>query len=91
MEAVDILRGPRFEHFGMVLAAARAALGAALVPAMLVEEDLASGRLLRASSRSLDGGSPYGLIFPPQQADNPAFVVFRDWLVEEARGSPDRA
>lgn len=87
MEAVSILRGPRFEHFGMVLAAAKAGLGAALVPRVLVEEDLASGRLVRASGRSLDGGSPYGLIFPPQQADNPTFVRFRDWLVEAAARS----
>lgn len=84
MDAVSILRGPRFEHFGMVLAAARAGLGAALVPEILVEEDLASGRLVRASPRRLDGGSPYALIFPPQQADNPAFCLFRDWLIEEA-------
>ena len=84
MDAVSILRGPRFEHFGMVLAAARAGLGAALVPQILVEEELASGRLVRASPRSLDGGSPYALIFPPQQSDNPAFCLFRDWLIEEA-------
>ena len=91
MDAVAILRGPRFEHFGMVLAAARAGLGAALVPHVLVEEEIASGRLVRASARSLDGGSPYGLIFPPQQADNPAFAAFRDWLVTEAAGSPRAA
>ena len=87
MDAVSILRGPRFEHFGMVLAAARAGLGAALVPHLLVEEEIATGRLVRASSRSLDGGSPYGLIYPPQQTDNPSFTVFRDWLIETAAHS----
>ncbi|MBO0661932.1 LysR family transcriptional regulator [Jiella sp. MQZ9-1] len=88
LDAVRILRGPRFEHFGMVLAAARAGLGAALVPAILVEEEIATGRLVRASSQTIDGGSPYALIFPPQQADNASFRRFRDWLVAEAGGGP---
>ncbi|MBO0906195.1 LysR substrate-binding domain-containing protein [Jiella sonneratiae] len=91
MDAVSILRGPRFEHFGMVLAAARAGLGAALVPEILVAPDLAAGTLVRASPRTMDGGSPYGLIFPPERADNDGFRLFRDWLIAEARGGADPA
>lgn len=76
-----ILRGPRFEQFAMVIEAARAGLGAALLPEVLVAERLAEGSLCLASSRTRDSGTPYMLVYPPQSAELPSFRQFRDWVM----------
>lgn len=76
----SILRGPRFEHFDMVIGAAISALGVALVPEVLVEPEIAAGRLIMASERRLVVSSPYSLIFPAHSLEIEAFVAFRNWL-----------
>ncbi|KTQ94162.1 LysR family transcriptional regulator [Aureimonas ureilytica] len=85
LDPVAILRGARFEHFGMVLAAARCGLGVALVPKVLALDDLAEGRLCRVSDRELPGPSHYALIYPARSRANPALAVFREWI--ESTGS----
>jgi len=84
MDPITILRGARFEQFGMVLAAARAGMGAALVPEVLVGADLASGALRLASRRSMPGRWPYALSWPERSEERASFRAFRDWLVGEA-------
>lgn len=79
-----ILRGPRFEQFAMVIEAARAGLGAALLPEVLARPALAEGTLCLASTRVLDSGTPYTLVHPPRSAALPAFGAFRDWLLAAA-------
>lgn len=71
----DLVKGPRFEQFGMVLAAARAGMGAALVPEVLAAEDLAAGRLVRAAPGARTGGDPYRLIWPERSAGLPALAA----------------
>lgn len=84
MDPITILRGARFEQFGMVLAAARAGMGAALVPEVLVGADLASGALRLASRRSMPGRWPYALSWPERSEERASFRAFRDWLVKDA-------
>jgi len=84
MDPITILRGARFEQFGMVLAAARAGMGAALVPEVLVGADLAGGALRLASRRSMPGRWPYALTWPERSEERASFRAFRDWLVAEA-------
>lgn len=84
LDPVLILRGPRFEQFGMVLAAAQAGLGVALVPDMLVAPDLAAGRLRLASRRSMVSATPYVLSWPDRSEEVAAFRVFRDWIGADA-------
>ncbi|GGH51536.1 LysR family transcriptional regulator [Frigidibacter albus] len=86
MDPITILRGARFEQFGMVLAAARAGMGAALVPEVLVGADLAGGALRLASRRSMPGRWPYALSWPERSEERASFRAFRDWLVTEAEG-----
>lgn len=76
-----ILRGPRFEQFGMVIEAAKAGLGAALVPEVLAARALDEGSLRVAALPARDSGTPYMLVFPPQSADLPSFQRFRGWLM----------
>jgi LysR family glycine cleavage system transcriptional activator len=83
LDPITLLRGARFEHFGMIIAAAKANLGIALVPEILVAEDLALGRLRLASARSIAGPSPYALIWPAGRRESRALRLFRDWIQVE--------
>jgi len=83
LDPITILRGPRFEQFGMVLAAARAGLGLALVPEVFVGPDLASGALQLASARSMTSDTPYALTYPQRSLDIVAFRQFREWILAD--------
>ncbi|WP_343082427.1 LysR substrate-binding domain-containing protein [Ostreiculturibacter nitratireducens] len=87
LDPITILRGARMEQFGMVLAAARAGLGVALVPEILVRGELASGTLRLASRRSMVTGTPYALHYPERSEEIAAFRSFRDWILSEARAT----
>lgn len=89
MDPRTILRGARFEQFGMVINAAVAGLGVALVPELHVEEQLRQGSLRCISSRRLTTDTPYSLIVPGRAEENATLMQFRDWLAHEASG--DRA
>lgn len=84
LDPITILRGARFEQFGMVLAAARAGLGLALVPELFVAADLASGALRLASTRSMTSDTPYVLTYPTRSLEIAGFRNFRDWLLASA-------
>lgn len=84
LDPITIARGARFEQFGMVLAAARAGMGAALVPEVLVADEIARGELRLASARSMLTDTPYLLTYPPRSEDVAAFRTFRDWLISRA-------
>lgn len=83
LDPITIARGARFEQFGMVLAAARAGMGVALVPEVLVAEEIARGELRLASTRSMLTDTPYLLSYPPRSHEVAAFRTFRDWLVRQ--------
>ena len=85
------LSGPRFELFSMTAEAAAHGLGAALVPQLLVEAELASGALVVASPHAMKSGRTYYLVMP-EQADevmapsetSSTLGVFAQWLLQQA-------
>lgn len=86
VQAAHWQSGPRYELFSMSATAAANGLGVALVPRMLVAQDLARGDLVVACDRPLQGSRGYYLV-SPQRRDPPASLeLFRDWLVERATG-----
>ncbi len=87
LDPITILRGARMQQFGMVLAAARAGLGVALVPEVLVSTDLASGALHLASRRSMISATPYVLTYPERSLGIEAFASFRTWLLDQTQPS----
>ncbi|WP_134725566.1 LysR substrate-binding domain-containing protein [Paracoccus luteus] len=77
--SVEAIRGPRFEHFEMVIAAARAGLGAAVLPDIFAQSDLRRGTLVQASPTALPGASPYALIHPAREPGG-TLAAFAEWL-----------
>lgn len=85
------LRGHRFEQFSMVVEAAVAGLGVALVPEILAERELAAGQLAMASPNRIAGEFPYRLAFRPGGEDRPGLREFVRWLSGEVAGQPLRS
>ncbi|MGL4443141.1 MAG: transcriptional regulator GcvA [Alsobacter sp.] len=95
LEAVDLpadraVMGPSFEQFAMVAQAAVAGLGAAVVPRFLIEDELASGRLVAPFDLAIESRQSYWLVHPTGKRDRPAVAAFRDWLLAEC-GRPASA
>jgi LysR family transcriptional regulator, glycine cleavage system transcriptional activator len=85
------LRGPRFEQFAMLAEAAANGLGVALVPRFLVEEELASGRLVVLFRDALVTQRAYYVVVPESGSANRLVIAFRDWLVGEASTTQPQA
>ncbi|MEW6693482.1 Glycine cleavage system transcriptional activator [Tepidimonas thermarum] len=81
VDAPRAMAGPRYELFSMQTAAAIAGLGVALMPTLLVQDELASGALVVACPRPLRAQRAYYLV-QPQGDERPALALLRDWLLE---------
>jgi len=90
VDAPRAMAGPRYELFSMQAAAAIAGLGVALMPTLLVQDELASGALVVACPRPLKAQRAYYWVQPdgPERA---ALGVFRAWLLEECSHAGDMA
>jgi DNA-binding transcriptional LysR family regulator len=80
--------GPRYELFSMLAAAATHGLGVALMPTMLVEDELARGDLVVACARPLSGERSYYLVTPDRADARPQLAAFARWLASEALRRP---
>ena len=80
--------GPRYELFSMLAAAAANGLGVALMPLLLLADELARGELVVACPRPLAGERGYYLVTPERPDAGSALTVWRDWLLGQTQ---DRA
>lgn len=78
------MRGQRYELFSMLVEAARAGLGVALVPRFLVRNELASGELLAPFSPLLRNEHGYYLVYPEAKQQSPLLQAFETWLLATA-------
>lgn len=85
IEGLNMLKGPRFELQSMVVEAACAGLGPALVPRFLVASPLARGELRILSDVSVRSPGAYYFAYPEEKAGEPLLQLFRDWLQKQAR------
>jgi len=83
--APQALAGARFELFSMTAAAAVQGMGLALVPQLLIGDELARGDLVVACKQALASDRAYALICPEREAPSPAVQLFRDWLRQTVR------
>ncbi|MCQ9425750.1 LysR substrate-binding domain-containing protein [Pseudomonas sp. LJDD11] len=72
--------GPSFEVTSHLIQAVAAGIGIALVPSVLVRDELARGELVSLFA-PMDSGRCYYLAYPTRFQNLPALVVFRDWLL----------
>jgi LysR family transcriptional regulator, glycine cleavage system transcriptional activator len=75
------------EHFFMLLMAARAGTGVALVPELFVQEDLQSGQLV-ALAAGWDTGAGYSAVTTQAAIARPAVAAFVAWVQAEAAAGP---
>jgi LysR family transcriptional regulator, glycine cleavage system transcriptional activator len=75
----------RYEHFAMLIQAAQAGAGAALIPDFLISEELADGSLVPLSPKPLISNGAYYLVYPDEKLATPAFRKFRAWLLRQAQ------
>ncbi|QCI64541.1 LysR family transcriptional regulator [Phreatobacter stygius] len=81
-------RGHRFDQFAMIIEAAVAGLGVALLPRYLIEHELRSGDLQVVFDRPFETDSSYYLVVPEDGLHNPLTQAFCTWI--SAQVSPRR-
>ncbi|WP_432725973.1 transcriptional regulator GcvA [Variovorax sp. W6] len=81
------VRGPSFDDAGLLLGAIQAGQGVGLLPAALVANDVAEGRLVRLFKAALLDGFAYYLVYPQASHDRPKVAAFRGWIAEAMRDS----
>lgn len=78
--------GPVFEDFSLLRAAALAGQGVALCPVAIIRDDVAAGRLVQLSERTILDRHAYYLLSKraSDTALGRALATFRDWLLASA-------
>ncbi|SDT12925.1 LysR family transcriptional regulator [Pseudomonas oryzae] len=79
------LRGPRYELFSMLAQAAMHGMGVALIPPLLIQRELAEGRLIVPLEHAYLSDKAYYLIVPERKVESAALRAFRDWLLAQAQ------
>ncbi|MFG1270498.1 transcriptional regulator GcvA [Xanthobacter sp. DSM 14520] len=77
--------GPRFEHFYMVIQAAIAGLGCALLPEILIGDELKSGRLIAPFSARLKTQEAYYLVLTEKAVGIDSCDIFKNWILSELK------
>ena len=84
VDAPRAMAGPRYELFSMAVAAARCGLGVALIPTLLIQDELAGGTLVVCCPRPLRSQRAYYLV-QPEDAEKPALAAFKEWVLRQAQ------
>jgi LysR family glycine cleavage system transcriptional activator len=87
VDGIDAHRGPRFESSVHAVQAAVQGEGVVLGRSALVADDLEAGRLIKPFDLSLPADLAYYVVYPTPSADRPKIRAFREWLLEEVRGT----
>ncbi|MBI3284271.1 MAG: LysR family transcriptional regulator [Burkholderiales bacterium] len=78
---VSAVKGARYELFTMLIGAAVAGLGLALVPRYMVRAELESGALCLPLQLSLPVSAAYYLVYPQENLSQGPLAAFRAWLL----------
>lgn len=81
----DISQSPGFEHFFMVIEAAAAGMGVALLPLFLAMDEVASGRLVRPFDQTLRNEQAYYIVHAPSAGRMRKIRLVKEWLLAEAQ------
>ena len=81
--------GLKFENAALAYQAAIDELGVMIAQRALVEDDLASGRLVAPIAIPVRTSGAYYLVYPPNRPRSTRVAAFEDWIVMEAEGVRD--
>ncbi len=81
---VNAMGGARYELFAMLVEAALAKLGVALVPRFFVLSEIASGDLVVPCATVLHSQRSYYLVYPENKVGSASLQTFCHWLREQA-------
>lgn len=84
---IDATHGPGLSPWSMVIQAAIDGQGVALGRSVIVEADLADGRLVKPFALTIPVDYAYYIVCPETAAERPKVAAFREWIMEEA-GTP---
>ncbi|MBL0373964.1 LysR family transcriptional regulator [Rhizobium sp. KVB221] len=82
-QGVNAFHGSRFDQFNMIIEAAVAGMGFALLPRYLIEEELQSGKLSIVIARTMTTDQNYYVVLPEGKGLNPTASAFQTWLIEQ--------
>jgi LysR family glycine cleavage system transcriptional activator len=85
MQVEGDMTGPRFELFSMHAEAAIQGIGIALIPRLLIDDELRRGVLVPVAKHEYLSDRAYYLIYPERKSDNAVLAVFRDWITNQAQ------
>ncbi|VWC65934.1 MULTISPECIES: transcriptional regulator GcvA [Burkholderia] len=80
-------RGTAFEDDYLLIRAAEAGQGLALVPQEYAREEIAAGRLVQVLDKPWPARFAYYLVTLPGAMQRPEVKAFADWIAEEAKAS----
>lgn len=79
--------GLMFENFQMLIHAAIAGLGVALIPEFMITNDIKEGRLRQVHSRSMHSKPQYFMAIPNEKMQDEKIIKFREWLIDIAKNN----
>ncbi len=79
------VHGMLFDQFALVIEAARAGLGIALLPERLIERELVRGDLVKPVDGAYLSPEGYYLAWPDTHENHPPLEAFRAWIGREIR------
>lgn len=86
-DAARARRGSAFEDDFLLIRAAEAGQGLALVPQLYAQEEIAAGRLVQVLDLPWPARFAYYLVARPDAATRPAVKAFIAWICEEAQAT----
>jgi len=76
--------GFSFEHFHMLIHAAKAGLGIALTPRLFVQDELDQGALVEIKGHAVESQNAYYLVYDAAKVEDPKVNKFRSWILSLA-------
>ena len=85
---IPAVKGARYELFTMLIEAAIAGLGVALIPRYMVAGEIQSEKLIIPNQLDLPEQAAYFLVYPEENTNFGPLREFRAWLLEQTTSSP---
>ncbi|MDQ0559364.1 LysR family glycine cleavage system transcriptional activator [Rhizobium mesoamericanum] len=83
IDADPSYRGNRFDQFSMIIEAASMAMGFALLPLYLIEQELSSGKLKIVVDRPMSTENNYYVVMPDGKREHALGLAFTAWLLSQ--------